>query len=65
MGYCKTSFDKLCLCNTILEAHSRPTLEAALGIGVKAWKSNYDYDKLEGFLFLRNVFTLTTSGEPT
>jgi hypothetical protein len=35
-SWVKTLFDKLCLCNTILEAHGRQTLEAALRIDVKA-----------------------------
>jgi hypothetical protein len=54
-SWVETSFDRLRLCNTILEAHSRQTLEAALGIDVKAWESDYNYDKLEGFPFLGNV----------
>ncbi|KAI1739551.1 heterokaryon incompatibility protein-domain-containing protein [Xylaria scruposa] len=46
-----TLFDKLRLCNTILETHGKQTLEAALGIDVKAWKSNHKYEELEGFPF--------------
>jgi hypothetical protein len=48
-------FDKLCLYNIILEAYSRQILEVALGIDVKAWESNYNYDELEGFPFLGDV----------
>ena len=44
----ETNFDSLRLCNTIFEAHSNQTLEAALGIDVKVCGSNHDYDKLEG-----------------
>ncbi|KAN0095824.1 Heterokaryon incompatibility protein (HET) domain containing protein [Hyaloscypha variabilis] len=47
-SWVETSFDKLRLCNTILEAHGRQTLEAALGIDVKAWESDHNYDELEG-----------------
>ncbi|KAL5379234.1 hypothetical protein PMIN02_010995 [Paraphaeosphaeria minitans] len=47
-SWVETSFDNLRLCNTILEAHGRQTLEAALGIDVKAWESDHDYDELEG-----------------
>jgi len=54
-SWVETSFDKLRLCNTILEAHGRQTLEAALGIDVKAWESDHDYDELEGFPFSRDV----------
>jgi hypothetical protein len=54
-SWVKTSFDKLRLCNTILEAHSRQTLEAALGINVKAWESDHNYNELEGFPFLGDV----------
>jgi hypothetical protein len=35
-SWVKTSFNKLCFCNIILEAYSRQILEAALGIDVKA-----------------------------
>jgi hypothetical protein len=35
-SWVETSFDKLRLCNTILKAHGRQTLEAALEIDVKA-----------------------------
>jgi hypothetical protein len=40
---------------TILEAHGRRTLEAALGIDVRAWESNYNYDELEDFPFSSDV----------
>ncbi|KAI0438720.1 heterokaryon incompatibility protein-domain-containing protein [Xylaria telfairii] len=46
-----TLFDKLRFCNTILETHGRQTLEAALGIDVKAWESNHNYEELVGFPF--------------
>ena len=49
------SFDKLRLCNTILEVHGKQTLEAALGIDVKAWESDHDYGELEGFPFSGDV----------
>jgi Heterokaryon incompatibility protein (HET)/SET domain len=54
-SWVETSFDKLRLCNTILEAHGRQTLEAALGIDVKAWESDHNYDELEGFPFSGDV----------
>ncbi|MCJ1386334.1 hypothetical protein MMC17_009460 [Xylographa soralifera] len=54
-SWVEISFDKLRLCNTILEAHGRQTLEAALGIDVKAWESDYDYNELEGFPFSGDV----------
>ena len=54
-SWVETSFDKLRLCNTILEAHGRQTLEAALGINVKAWESDHNYDELEGFPFSGDV----------
>jgi hypothetical protein len=54
-SWVKTSFDKLRLYNIILEAHGRQTLEVALGINVKAWESNYNYDELEGFPFLGDI----------
>lgn len=47
-SWVKTSFDNLRLCNTILKAHGRRTLEAALEIDVKAWELDHDYDELEG-----------------
>lgn len=51
----ETLFDKLRLCNTILEAYGRQILEAALGIDMKAQESNYNYNKLKGFPFLGDV----------
>jgi len=54
-SWVETSFDNLRLCNTILEAHGRQTLEAALGIDVKAWESDHDYDELEGLPLSRDV----------
>ncbi|KAI0551613.1 heterokaryon incompatibility protein-domain-containing protein [Xylaria curta] len=50
-SWVETLFDKLRLCNTILETHGRQTLEAALGIDVKAWESNHNYEELEDFPF--------------
>jgi hypothetical protein len=41
--------------NTILEAHGRQTLEAALGIDVEAWKSDYNNNELEDFPFSGDV----------
>jgi hypothetical protein len=54
-SWVKTSFNKLCLCNTILKAHDKQTLEVTLGINVKAWESDYNYDELKGFPFLKDV----------
>ena len=54
-SWVETSFDNLRLCNTILEAHGRQTLEAALGIDVKAWKSDHSNDELEDFPFSGDV----------
>ncbi|KAI0914716.1 heterokaryon incompatibility protein-domain-containing protein [Ustulina deusta] len=54
-SWVETLFDKLRLCNTILETHGRQTLEAALGIDVKAWESDHNYEKLEGFPFSEDV----------
>ncbi|KAJ8123774.1 hypothetical protein ONZ43_g350 [Nemania bipapillata] len=50
-SWVETLFDKLRLCNKILETHGRQTLEAALGIDVKAWESDHKYEELEGFPF--------------
>ncbi|KAI8623900.1 heterokaryon incompatibility protein-domain-containing protein [Xylariaceae sp. FL1651] len=54
-SWVETSFDELRLCNAILEAHGRQTLEAALGTDVEAWESDHNYDELEGFPFRRDV----------
>ncbi|KAI0528336.1 heterokaryon incompatibility protein-domain-containing protein [Xylaria digitata] len=54
-SWVETLFDKLRLCNTILETHGRQTLEAALGIDVKAWESDHNYEELEGFPFSEDV----------
>jgi hypothetical protein len=54
-SWVKTSFNKLRLCNTILEAYGKQTLEVALGIDVKAWESDHDYNELEGFPFSKDV----------
>ena len=45
----ETSFDNLRRCGAILAANNRRTLEAALGIDVRAWESDHDYDELEDF----------------
>ena len=48
---------------TILEAYGGQTLEAALGVGVSAWReSDHDDDELEDFFFSSDVLFLTTSG---
>jgi hypothetical protein len=52
----ENSFDEFRRCDTILEAHGRRTLEAALGVDVSAWReSNHDDDELEDFFFSRDV----------
>ena len=54
-SWVESSFDNLRRCGTILEAHGRQTLEAALGIDVRAWESDHNYDELEGFPFSSDV----------
>jgi hypothetical protein len=54
-SWVENSFDNLRRCGTILEAHGRPTLEAALGIDVRAWESDNNYDELEDFPFSSDV----------
>ena len=54
-SWVENSFDNLRRCGTILEAHGRRTLEAALGIDVRAWESDHDYDGLEDFPFSSDV----------
>jgi len=54
-SWVETSFDSLRRCYIILEAHGRQTLEAALGIDVEAWKSDYNNNELEDFPFLGDV----------
>lgn len=54
-SWVETSFDNLRLCNTILEAHGRQTLEVALGIDVKAWESDHNYNELDGLPLSRDV----------
>jgi hypothetical protein len=39
-SWVENSSDNLRRCGTILEAHGRRTLEAALGIDVRAWESD-------------------------
>jgi hypothetical protein len=36
-SWVENSFDEFRYCDTILEAHDRRTLEAALGVDVSAW----------------------------
>ncbi|KID94864.1 heterokaryon incompatibility protein, partial [Metarhizium majus ARSEF 297] len=48
-SWVEETFDKLRCCGTILAAHDKRTLEAALGIDVRAWESDHDYDELEDF----------------
>jgi hypothetical protein len=54
-SWVETSFDSLRRCGTILEAHGRRTLEAALGIDVRAWESDHNYYELEDFPFSGDV----------
>ena len=49
------SFDNLRRCGTILEAHGRPTLEAALGIDVGVWESDRNFYELKDFPFSSDV----------
>lgn len=48
-SWVEETLDKLRCCGTILAAHDKRTLEAALGIDVRAWESDHDYDELEDF----------------
>jgi hypothetical protein len=54
-SWIETLFNKLRLYNIILEAYSRQILEVALGINVKVWESDYDYNELEGFPFSGDI----------
>jgi hypothetical protein len=54
-SWAENSFDNLRRWGTILKAHGRQTLEAALGIDVKAWGSDHNYDELEDFPFSSDV----------
>ena len=54
-SWVESSFNNLRRYGIILEAHGRRILEAALGIDVKAWESDYNYDGLEDFPFLSDV----------
>ncbi|KAI0115498.1 heterokaryon incompatibility protein-domain-containing protein [Nemania sp. FL0031] len=55
VSWVETLFDKLRLCNTIRDTYDRQTLEAALGIDVKAWESDHSYEELEDFPFSEDV----------
>jgi hypothetical protein len=54
-SWVENSFDNLRRYSTILEAHGRPTLEVALGIDLRAWESDYNYNGLEDFPFSSDV----------
>ena len=54
-SWVESSFNNLRRYGIILEAHGRRILEAALGIDVKAWESDHDYDELEGFPFSGDI----------
>ena len=54
-SWVKTLFNNLYLYNTILEAYNKQILEVALGINVKAWEFNYNYNELEGLPLLRDI----------
>ena len=54
-SWVENSFNNLRRCGIFLKAHGRRTLEAALGIDVRAWESDHSYDELEDFPFSSDV----------
>lgn len=54
-SWVENSFDNLRNCYTILGAHGRQILEATLGVDVRAWESEHNYDELEDFSFSGDI----------
>lgn len=55
MSYTDLSFNSLRCCGIIVEAEAsgRRTLEADLGVDVRAWESNCTYKELDDFSLLK------------